>query len=119
MKPDTQLTLAPDPRGGVQGNHMKEQESERRPLFGLGQVVATPGALSALEEAAQTPLGLLARHMTGDWGDLVDEDRAANDTALSQGSRLLSAYHLATGVKVWVITEWDRSVTTLLLPDEY
>lgn len=119
MKTDCQLPLASHPRGGVQENHMKEREPERRPLFDLGQVVATPGALSALEEAVQAPVGLLARHITGDWGDLVDEDREANDQALREGSRLLSAYHLATGVKVWVITEWDRSVTTLLLPDEY
>lgn len=79
----------------------------------------TPGALQALEEAERNPLEFLARHVTGDWGDLCEEDRAENDVSVAQGSRVLSAYELETGSKVWVITEWDRSVTTLLLPEEY
>ena len=85
----------------------------------LGSVYATPGALKALETAAMNGAELLSRHVHGDWGDLCPEDWQANDEALLDGTRLFSAYTLATGEKVWVITEWDRSVTTLLLPEEY
>jgi hypothetical protein len=88
-------------------------------LFDLGQVVATPGALDALDEAGVCPNRLLARHHGGDWGTLSDGDKAANGEALALGGRLFSAYILPDGVKVWVITESDRSATTLLLPDEY
>jgi len=87
--------------------------------FPLGDVVATPGALDALCEAQQEPLELLRRHQTGDWGDLDEEDKAENEFSLTHDLRLLSAYTLPTQVKIWVITEWDRSVTTLLLPSEY
>lgn len=90
-----------------------------RPLFALGQIVGTPGALAALAAAEQSPLELLVRHITGDWGVVPDEDRKANDRAVEQEQRILSSYRLGTGEKVWVITEWDRSVTTLLLPLEY
>jgi len=92
--------------------------SGRLPLS-LGQVVATPGALAALDQADMTPLPLLVRHARGDWGDLDDEDRQANDDAVRNGGRVLSAYHLPTGEKLWIITEADRSSTTLLLPSEY
>jgi hypothetical protein len=87
--------------------------------FPLGQTVATPGALEALEQAGQDPAALLARHQSGDWGDLAEEDKRENEVSLAQGFRLLSAYHLTTGVKVWVISEADRSATTILLPSEY
>ena len=89
------------------------------PLFELGQVVGTPGALQALTEAGQLPAEFLARHVTGDWGDLCDEDKEENELSVEQGFRILSAYKLQTGAKVWVITEADRSATTILLPDEY
>jgi hypothetical protein len=94
------------------------------PTFGPGQVVATPGCLAALAEAGQTAHELLARHLTRDWGDLGVEDAARNDAALADGSRILSAYPLRTGVRIWVITEavgddGRRSSTCLLLPDEY
>jgi hypothetical protein len=89
------------------------------PLFHLGQVVATPGAVEALTEAGQTPWEFLARHVQGDWGDVSEGDRQANDEALKDGSRLLSAYQTKTGTRLWVITEADRSSTCLLLPDEY
>jgi hypothetical protein len=89
------------------------------PKFRTGQVVATPGALEALEEAGQTVNDFLDRHLQGNWGELSDEDWRANDQALQDNSRLLSAYTTATGEKIWVITEWDRSYTTLLLPEEY
>ena len=81
--------------------------------------MATPGALKALMAAGQTPLELLQRHIAGDWGDLRREDKAENELSLKEGFRILSAYKLKTGVKVWVITEADRSATTLLLPEEY
>ena len=90
-----------------------------KPLFDLGQVVATPGALQALGEARQGPVEFLARHVTGDWGVVCEEDKAENELSVREGFRILSAYRLRTGVKVWVITEADRSATTLLLPSEY
>ena len=89
-------------------------------LFSLGQLVATPGALSALGEDGTSAESLLQRHVTGDWGELSEEDRQENELSVKEGFRILSAYKLPrTGVKLWVITEADRSVTTLLLPDEY
>jgi hypothetical protein len=91
-----------------------------KPLFNLGQIVATPGALSALGEDGTTSEFLLQRHVSGDWGELSQDDRQENDLSVKEGLRILSAYKLPqTGVKLWVITEADRSVTTLLLPDEY
>ena len=86
--------------------------------FSLGQTVATPGALEALIEANQIPLALLARHASGDWGEVCDDDKECNNAALEDGCRLLSAYTLTTGVKVWIITEWEHSETTILLPIE-
>ena len=90
-----------------------------KPLFNLGQVVATPGALAALEEAGQSPIEFLQRHQTGDWSEMVREDQEENQRAVEQGFRVFSSYKLSTGKKLWVITEWNRSVTTLLLPLEY
>lgn len=91
-----------------------------RPLFPLGQVVATPAALEVLEEAGQTLGEFLSRHVRGDWGDeLCDEDKILNDEALKDGSRILSAYKLKNGTKLWIITEADRSSTCALLPSDY
>jgi hypothetical protein len=87
--------------------------------FPLGRVIATPGALRAMERAHQGPLAFLARHQAGDWGDIDPEDAGLNDRSLIDGTRLLSAYTLKTGVKIWLITEADRSQTTFLLPEEY
>jgi hypothetical protein len=87
--------------------------------FPLGQVVGTPGALQALAEAGETPDAFLKRHLVGDWGELDAHDRAENDRSVATGCRLLSAYKLRTGETLWVITEADRSSTTLLLPSEY
>ena len=94
-------------------------EEEPKLLFTTEWVVGTPGALQAIEEAELHPLDLLMRHMTGDWGELADEDKQENELALERELRILSAYRLETGVKVWLITEADRSVTTFLLPSEY
>ena len=88
-------------------------------LFEPGQVLSTPGAMSALSEANEPPIALLRRHLTGDWGDLCPEDKEENELSVREGFRILSSYTLSTGVKVWIITEADRSVTTLLLPEEY
>lgn len=98
--------------------------TEKRPLFSLGQTVATPGALEALADAETEAADLLKRHVHGDWGDLSAEDADANNDALKDGSRLLSAYILPTGIKIWIITEAQgddglRASTTVLLPDEY
>lgn len=86
--------------------------------FGLGQVVATPGAIEAMEKLNITPWYLLSRHQHGDWGDLDTEDWRANNRALQTGERLFSAY-IVQNTKFWVITEADRSATTILLPAEY
>jgi hypothetical protein len=91
----------------------------RKRLFPLGRLVATPGALQALDDAGQNPWEFVVRHLAGDWGDLVAEDRRLNDQAVKAGGRILSAYILQTGEMVWVITEADRSVTAILLPTEY
>ena len=88
------------------------------PLFKLGQIVATPAALARCEAADITPSSLLDRHVSGVWGDLDNEDKAVNDSAIINCWRILSAYETSLG-KVWIITEWDRSATTLLLPSDY
>jgi hypothetical protein len=84
----------------------------------LGRVLATPKALKLLVEAGGHPFDLLARHATGDWGELCAFDRRQNEVALRDGYRVLSSYPIGTE-RVWVITEADRSVTTILLPEEY
>jgi hypothetical protein len=84
----------------------------------LGKVVATPRALKLLSEIGAHPFDLLARHATGDWGDLCAFDRSQNEIALRDGYRVLSSYEDPTG-RVWIITEADRSITTILLPEEY
>lgn len=91
------------------------------PLFPLGQVVMTPSAEAALEERSQLAIVATAlhRHWLGDWGDLCEEDRLANDRAVQVGERLLSVYAFPDGFCLWVITEADRSATTVLLPDDY
>lgn len=89
------------------------------PKFSPGEVVATPAALAALQEHEVSPLTLLARHLSGDWGDVPAEDAQLNNRGLECGDRLLSSYNLGGDVRIWIISEWDRSVTTLLLPSEY
>ena len=84
----------------------------------LGRVLATPGSLRILSEAGQHPFDYLARHATGDWGNLCAYDRRQNEIALRDGHRVFSSYNVTAG-RVWVITEADRSVTTILLPEEY
>lgn len=86
-------------------------------LFPLGQLVATPNALTHLSQ--EDILTAIHRHQAGDWGDLSEEDRQENAFSLQKGFRLLSVYHSAQGVKFYIITEADRSVTTVLLPEDY
>ena len=105
-------------------NHITARQQASKPRFSLGQLLATPGALSVLQESGQQPLEFLSRHVAGDWGDVCDEDKTLNDEAIVEGSRILSAYHTSKGKKLWIITEavddqGQRAATTILLPDEY
>ncbi|WP_434661491.1 hypothetical protein P5W99_00815 [Paraburkholderia sp. A3BS-1L] len=92
----------------------------KSPRFPIGRPVITPAAQAALEAAGIEGVLLLAQHIRGDWGNLSVEDMAANELALLTGKRLLSSYNLPDGrSKIWIITEADRAVTTILLPEEY
>lgn len=93
--------------------------NQRRVLFPLGQVVATPGALELLSRHSLSAFAFLVRHATGDWGCVCPDDALENERAVKNGCRILSAYEIVTGEHLWCITEWDRSVTTLLMPSEY
>ena len=90
-----------------------------QPRFKLGRVVATPGALAALEESGESASGFLKRHHSGDWGDVCPEDSEANEEALKNGERVFSVYHTAKNEKLFVITEADRSSPCVLLSEEY
>lgn len=87
------------------------------PKFPLGQTVVTPAALEALDHP--TVIAALGRHVSGDWGDLCEHDKAENEYSLAHGYRLFSSYTSSSGTKFWIITEADRSVTTVLLPSDY
>ena len=98
------MSIQPDPKDKV-------------PKFAPGRLMATRNAVQSL--SIDDILYALHRHILGDWGDLCEEDWQANEDALASGGRLLSVYHTASGVKFYVITEWDRSGTTVLLPEDY
>ena len=102
----------------MQRNHTTNKQSTIT-RFALGQTFITPGAEEALQIAGQTATEFLRRHMSGDWGELSDEDVRENEFSLKEGLRLLSAYQTGKGQKLWIITEADRSATTILLPSEY
>lgn len=85
--------------------------------FPLGQTIITRHALDTLPMA--DVIDALARHALGDWGDVCEQDRQENELSLKEGYRLFSVYHATDGTKFWVITEWDRSATTVLLPEDY
>ena len=87
--------------------------------FQLGRLLSTPGALHALEKNNQGALEFIQRHAKGDWGDVCEEDRKENELSFLHGSRLISVYSLNDGTKIWIISEANRSATTLLLPEEY
>ena len=96
---------------------MKRNEQNDKPLFSLGKLYCTPGALEALEvDELQEALD---RHVRGDWGDVPTEDAAENELSLREGFRIISSYTSLAGVRFWIITEADRSSTTALLPSEY
>jgi hypothetical protein len=101
------------------GLEILNRELEKPGRFPLGALVMTPGALDALLASSQVPPEFLLPHQHGDWGELGPEDRRENERALLFGGRVFSAYRTRTAAKLWVITEWDRSATTLLLPQEY
>ena len=95
-----------------------------QPKFQLGQLLATPAALEAIEDAGQLPAFFLDKHVRGDWGEVCDDDKRANDEALVDGSRILSAYRTLKHTRIWIITEAadderKRAATTTLLPSEY
>jgi hypothetical protein len=87
--------------------------------FRLGRLLVTPGALAAITDSGQTPWDFVVRHMGGDWGCVSDQDKLLNDEAVGAGDRLLSYYLTAKAVNIWVLTEADRSATTVLLTEEY
>lgn len=89
-----------------------------KPRFPLGQIVSTPGALRVLMAAGEDPMKLICRHVSGDWGNLDEADKRENELSVERGFRILSSYTV-NATKLWVITEADRSVTTILLPEEY
>jgi len=101
------------------GMEILYRELDKPGTFELGQVVMTPGTSETLLTAQQAPPEFLLRHKHGDWGDLCAEDARENARSLRLGNRLLSSYQTRTEEKLWIITEWDRSATTLLLPEEY
>lgn len=92
---------------------------DSKPLFETGQIVWTPGAQELFSRIEASPLDSVMRHVTGDWGDLGEEDKIANNEAIDAGVRIFSAYQLTKNEKIWIITEADRSSTTILLPSEY
>lgn len=123
--PPANVETLPGHRINYDGTNITFLDTENaKPLFCLGRIVATPGGLTALTLSNQTPAPFLLRHAAGDWGVVCDEDKEANQDALRSGDRLLSAYLLANGKKLWIITEavgddGRREATTLLLPEEY
>jgi hypothetical protein len=90
----------------------------KKAIFQLGAVVMTPAARDLMKELGLDPVHYLSRHVTGDWGELDEHDKKANDTAVRQGERILSAYGTGES-KLWIITEADRSATTILRPNDY
>ena len=100
-------------------DHRETKAAPAAARFRLGRLLCTPGAIDALEEAGQEPLVFINRHVTGDWGDLGADDKVENEFSVDKTLRIFSAYHTSKGVKLWVITEADRSATTILLPSEY
>jgi hypothetical protein len=90
-----------------------------RPKFSLGRIVVTPAALDAIQGGGQSPDSFLDKHVQSDWGTACREDRQASDDAHPLGTRLLSAYKTLTGCWIWIVTEADRSLTTIMLPSEF
>jgi hypothetical protein len=87
--------------------------------FSLGTLVITPSAMAEIQIAEQLPTDFLRRHIKGDWGDLEEDDKTENELSLKQGGRLMSCYRTLKDVKIWIITEADRSSTCILVPSDY
>jgi hypothetical protein len=100
-------------------NEERKMETTVKAKFDLGMIVTTPGAFLALKKARESALGFLMRHEAGDWGEIPPEDWEENEFSLNTELRLISAYRLRNGTRLWIITEADRSLTTILLPEEY
>ena len=100
-------------------NPKSTREQRSIALFPLGQIVATPGALEVLDQYAINAMNLIKRHQSGDWGNVPPGDAEENLRSVENGWRILSSYVLSEDQNLWIITEADRSVTTLLLPEEY
>ena len=102
---------------------LRQNSHTARPSIGarfpLGETYITPGAQEALDIAGETAIQYLRRHISGDWGELSEDDVQENELSLQEGFRLLSSYRTVKGQKIWIITEADRSATTILLPSEY
>lgn len=96
-----------------------EQPARLEVRFPLGGIVMTEGIHELVATGRLNPLPWLMRHAQCDWGDLCDADRRLNDQAVNNKGRLVLSYEVAPQLKVWIITEWDRSLTTMLLPSEY
>jgi hypothetical protein len=103
----------------MSANHNATVAAETTRRFPLGRTLITPAAQEAIRDAGQLPLEFLLRHQTGDWGDLCTEDKRENEFSVSRRLRILSKYHTREGEALYVITEADRSATTILLPSEY
>ena len=100
-------------------NNQNDNNERPRRTFALGQIVMTPGAVAAFAATGERPFPFLARHHWWDWGEVSAEDATENDFSVTHGFRVLSAYALRDGTRIWILTEADRSATTILLPDEY
>jgi len=96
-----------------------EPGARKMPALPLGELVITPKAEEALEGSGQSPAIFLHMYLTGNWGNCLKEDWKANDEALTNDGRIQGVYHTANGTEIWIITEWNRSATTILTPEEY
>lgn len=103
----------------MQDNNTTTTTIENKVLFSLGNIYLTPGAQEALAESSEHPIIFLAKHQSGDFGEVCEDDRRENELSIKEGFRILSSYKTNLGEKIWIITEADRSSTTILLPDEY
>lgn len=122
IPPNIDFTMRWDEERGLWASEPRiypDGDRPGKPRFLLGDIVATIGATNAIIETAADPTILLRRHITGDWGELCDEDKAENEYSVKHGYRILSRYSFSNGQALYIITESDRSVTTLLLPEEY
>src|SRR2546425_4836286 len=108
------LARCPKRPSAQRGQQIMQTTLHNYNRFPLGRMLGTPGALAALEQAGESPIAYLSRHVRGDWGNVCPEDAQANEDALRDDTRIFSVYTTSRGEKLWVVTEADRSATTLL-----